>query len=182
MTPHHSDIPSPWVKRFATLAPAEGRVLDLACGNGRHARLLAALGYHVEAVDRDPEALATLVGVERIKTRQADLEGGPWPFHADVFDGVVVTNYLYRPLLPTLLRVLAPQGVLIYETFMVGNERFGKPSNPAFLLRPGELLDLVKNKLAVVAFEQGEVAMPRQAMVQRLCAVRASGSSLVLPG
>jgi SAM-dependent methyltransferase len=163
------------------LVPAEGRVLDLACGNGRHAGLLAALGYHVEAVDRDPEALANLAGIERIKTRQADLEGGPWPFHADVFDGVVVANYLYRPLLPTLLRVLAPQGVLIYETFMVGNERFGKPSNPAFLLRPGELLDLVKNKLAVVAFEQGEVAVPRQAMVQRLCAVRASGTSLVLP-
>ena len=182
MTAHRSDIPSPWVKRFAALVPTEGRILDLACGNGRHARLLAELGYQVEAVDRDPEVLAELAGVPGIHPRQADLEGGPWPFHADVFDGVVVTNYLYRPLMPTLLRVLAPQGVLIYETFMVGNERFGKPSNPAFLLRPGDLLELVKNKLAVVAFEQGEVAAPRQAMMQRLCAVRASGSSLVLPG
>jgi hypothetical protein len=98
-----------------------------------------------------------------------------------VFDVVVVTNYLFRPLLPQLLNLVQPGGVLIYETFMVGHERFGKPSNPAYLLRPGELLDVVRGRMAVVAFEQGEVASPRQAMVQRICAVRASGSSLILP-
>ena len=173
--------PSSWVQRFAPLIPGEGRVLDLACGHGRHARLLAGLGYSVEAVDRDPAAIETLNGVERIHTRVADLEGGPWPYHTDVFDAVVVTNYLYRPQLPALLKLIAPQGVLIYETFMVGNERFGSPSNPAFLLRPGELLELVRNRFGVVAFEQGEVQSPRPAMVQRICAVRATGSRLILP-
>lgn len=181
MNAHHSEIASIWVQRFAPVIPEGGRVLDLACGFGRNARFLAARGHVVEAVDHDPEALASLVGLERINTRQVDLEGGPWPFHADVFDAVVVTNYLYRPLLPALFKLIAPQGVLIYETFMVGNERLGKPSNPAYLLRAGELLELVKGRMAVVAFEQGEVAKPRQAMIQRLCAVRASGNCLTLP-
>ena len=105
-------------------------------------------------------------------TRQAGLEGGPWPYHGAAFDGIVVTNYLYRPLLPLLFNALEVNGVLIYETFMVGNERFGKPSNPAFLLRPGELPELVRRRLTVVAFEQGEVNEPRPAVVQRLCATR----------
>lgn len=181
MLPPSLENPSPWIRRFAPLVPVCGRVLDLACGRGRHSRLLAGMGYAVEAVDRDAGALAALDGVRGVTTRLADLEGGPWPYHAEVFDAVVVSNYLYRPLLPALLKVIAPQGVLIYETFMVGNERFGKPSNPAFLLRPGELLDLVRGRLAVVAFEQGEVASPRAAVVQRLCAVRASGAMLTLP-
>ena len=172
---------SPWVARFAPLIPVAGRVLDLACGRGRHARLLAGMGYRVEAVDRDAEALASLAAVPGIVTRQADLEAGPWPYHTDVFDGVVVTNYLHRSILPALLKIVGPQGVLIYETFMVGNERFGSPSNPAFLLRPGELLDIVRNRFTVVAFEQGEVAIPRPAMMQRLCAVRDSGYRVVLP-
>jgi hypothetical protein len=102
----------------------------------------------------------------------ADLEGGPWPYHGRAFDGIVVTNFLYRPLLPMLLNALDVNGVLIYETFMVGNERLGKPSNPTFLLRPGELLDVVRRKLTVVAFEQGEIEQPRAAVVQRLCATR----------
>jgi SAM-dependent methyltransferase len=181
MNAHHSEIPSNWVQRFASVIPEQGRVLDLACGYGRNARFLASKGYVVEAVDRDPDALASIAGLERINTRQLDIEGGSWPFHAEVFDAVVVTHYLYRPLLPALFKLIAPQGVLIYETFMVGNERFGKPSSPAFLLRPGELLDLVKGRMAVVAFEQGEVNQPRQAMIQRLCAVRASGNCLTLP-
>jgi SAM-dependent methyltransferase len=180
-TPSTADQASAWVQRFAPLIPDAGRVLDLACGRGRHARLLAGLGYRVEAVDRDPAAIESLNGLERIHTRLADLEGGPWPYHTDVFDAVVVTNYLYRPQLPALLKLIAPQGVLIYETFMVGNERFGKPANPAFLLRPGELLELVRNRFGVVAFEQGEVSSPRPAMVQRICAVRATGSRLILP-
>jgi SAM-dependent methyltransferase len=181
MTSHTADHPSPWVARFAALVPPGARVLDLAAGHGRHAQLFALRGCRVEAVDRDAEALAGLADREGIDTRVADLEGGPWPYHTDTFDAVVVCNYLYRPLLPALLKLVAPHGVLIYETFMVGNERFGKPSNPAFLLRAGELLELVRGRMAVVAFEQGEISSPRPAMVQRLCAVRASGAALALP-
>lgn len=168
-----ADQASAWVKRFAGLINAGGTVLDLACGSGRHARLLADLGYRVEAVDRNADALAELSHARpQVITRVADLEGGPWPYHGCAFDAIVVTNYLYRPLLPLLLNALEVNGVLIYETFMLGNERFGKPSNPAFLLRPGELLELVRRRLNIVAFEQGEVAIPRPMVVQRLCATR----------
>ena len=161
------------------LIKAGGAVLDLACGEGRHSLLLAEHGYKVEAVDRDAGALAGIAAkAPGIVTRIADLEGGPWPYHGHVFDGIVVTNYLFRPLLPMLLNALGENGVLIYETFMVGNERFGKPANPAFLLRPGELLDVVRRRLKVVAFEQGEVNAPRPAVVQRLCATRGIESLL----
>ncbi len=173
MHSHHSLPPSAWVERFATRIPAGGRALDLACGRGRHARLLANLGYRVDAVDRDAEALAALAGVAGISTHQADLESGPWPFPAPCFDGIVVTNYLYRPRLGDLINAVLPGGILIYETFMVGHEHFGKPSNPEFLLRAEELLDVVKGRLNVVAFEQGRVEMPRPAMIQRICAVKA---------
>ena len=171
--------PSAWVGRFAPLIAAGGTVLDLACGPGRHSRLLAGMGLAVEAVDRDAEALAGLQGLAGVGTRCADLEGGPWPYGGRGFAGIVVANYLWRPLLPHLLAALDPGGVLIYETFMAGNERHGKPTNPAFLLRPGELLDVVRGRLAVLAFEQGEVTQPRPALVQRLCAVR--GGPLTLP-
>ncbi|OHC66894.1 MAG: hypothetical protein A2040_19130 [Rhodocyclales bacterium GWA2_65_19] len=173
MTIHMSEMTSPWVRRFLPLIAAGGSVLDLACGTGRHSLLLAEHGYHVEAVDRDAAALAAIAAqAPGIVTRQADLEGGPWPYHGSAFDGIVVTNYLFRPLLPMLLNALEVNGVLIYETFMVGNERFGKPSNPAFLLRSGELLDVVRRRLTVVAFEQGEIDSPRPAVIQRLCATR----------
>ena len=176
-----SENASPWIKRFFPLITAGGSVLDLACGQGRHSLLLARNGYRVEALDRDADALADIVAKEPgIVTRLTDLEAGAWPYHGRTFDGIVVTNYLFRPLLPMLLGTLDVNGVLIYETFMVGNERFGKPSNPAFLLRPGELLEVVKRRLTVVAFEQGQVETPRQAVVQRLCSTR-RGDSL-LPG
>ena len=179
MSAHMNEKPSPWVERFLPLIAAGGPVLDLACGNGRHSLLLAERGYRVEAVDRDAVALAGIAAREpRVTVRPADLEGGPWPYHGSAFDGIVVTNYLYRPLLPMLLNALEVNGVLIYETFMVGNERFGKPSNPAFLLRQGELLDVVRRRLTVVAFEQGEVELPRPAVVQRLCATRRRESCL----
>jgi SAM-dependent methyltransferase len=169
----HADLPeaSPWVRRFAPLVPS-GEVLDLACGSGRHARLFAALGHQVVAVDRSSEALAAASG-PGIATLQADLEaaGAPWPFAAGRFAGIVVTNYLHRPLLPDLLSSLAPGGVLIYETFALGNEAFGKPSNPAFLLAPGELLALAgQGGLRVIAYEDGLAATPKPALVQRLCA------------
>ena len=170
--------PSPWVTRFAPLMRPDGRVLDLACGQGRHARWLAERGWHVEAVDRDANALSMLADCTGVTCRQADLEAGGWPFHGEAFDGIVVTNYLWRPTLPGLLKLLESGGVLIYETFMVGNERFGKPANPQFLLRSNELLDLVHRRLRVIAFEQGEVISPRPAMIQRICAVRASSACL----
>lgn len=166
--------PSPWVLRFAPLIRAGGEVLDLACGEGRHARALAALGLRVEAVDRDIGALAALADTANVGVRQADLEGGPWPYAGRCFDAIVVTNYLHRPLFPLLVDALREGGVLIYETFMSGNERFGRPSNPDFLLRPGELLEAF-GSLQVVAFEQGEAALPKPAAVQRLCAVRGAG-------
>ena len=168
--------PSAWVQRFAPLIPAGGTVLDLACGRGRHSRLLAGMGYAVEAVDRDQEALATLSDLDCVSTRCADLEGGPWPYGGREFAAIVVTNYLWRPLMPLLLAALGADGVLIYETFMIGHERFGKPTNPAFLLRPGELLEVVRSRLSIVAFEQGEVA--QAAVVQRLCAIRGGISRL----
>ena len=174
--------PSRWVRRFAPLIAPGGRVLDLACGSGRHSLFLAAEGFRVEAVDRDAAAIAALAPLDpRVSARVADIEGGPWPYYGHVFDAVVVTNYLFRPLLPLIMNALDLNGVLIYETFMIGNERFGKPSNPAFLLRQGELLDVLRPKLNVVAFEQGEVELPRPAVVQRICAVRGLPRSLPEP-
>jgi SAM-dependent methyltransferase len=155
------------VTRFAPLIRAGGRVLDLAAGGGRHARHLVGLGFVVTAVDRDTSRLAGFGGdvIER------DLEdGGPWPLGGG-WDGIVVTNYLHRPLLPAIAASLSADGIVIYETFAAGNERFGKPSNPDFLLRPGELLGAFA-QLHVVAFEQGEVKEPRQAVVQRVAATR----------
>ncbi|BBO21055.1 MAG: SAM-dependent methyltransferase [Rhodocyclaceae bacterium] len=170
----HSLEASAWVRRHAPLIAPGGRVLDLACGRGRHARLLAGMGFAVEAVDRSGEDLAELAGLPNVATRQADLEGGPWPYAGRAFDGIVVTNYLHRPLFPHLAATLAEGGVLIYETFMSGNERFGRPSNADFLLRSGELLEAFVG-LRVVAFEQGKVALPKPAVVQRLCAVKGEG-------
>jgi SAM-dependent methyltransferase len=163
---------SRWVRRFVPMIPAGGDVLDLACGTGRHARLLAGMGHRVEAVDRNAELLAGLADVAGVTTHQADLEGGPWPYFGRAFDGIVVTNYLWRPLLPHLFSCLEEGGILIYETFMVGNERFGKPSNPEYLLRHGELLDLLHKRFTVVAFEQGEVEKPWPAVVQRIAVRR----------
>jgi SAM-dependent methyltransferase len=176
---HDNLPPSSWVQRFSPLIRRGGVALDLACGKGRHARLLAALGYNVEAVDRDSEALASLADVPEITTRVADLENDSWPYAVECFDGIVVTNYLFRPRLGDLIDMLKPGGVLIYETFMLGNELFGKPSNPEFLLRPGELLEVVRSRLNVVAFEQGRIDMPNPAMVQRICAI--AGGVPVLP-
>jgi len=163
---HASLEPSPWVVRWAPLV-TRGPVLDVASGAGRHARVFSNLG--VIAVDREPQSIP---GVRFV---QADLEdGSAWPFAGQRFGGIVVTNYLHRPLLPILAQSLAEQGVLIYETFMVGNEKFGKPSNPDFLLRPGELLQAFAD-LAVVAFEQGKT---ENSVLQRICVIRGEAGSV----
>jgi len=163
--------PSRWVERYAHLVPTGAALLDVAAGRGRHARLFASRGARVTAVDRDASALAALDGVAGVRTQVADLEAGPWPFGDTGFDAIVVTNYLHRPLIDTLIAALAPDGALIYETFATGNERHGRPSSHAFLLQPGELLERVHGRLGVVAFEQGEILAPRPAVVQRLVAV-----------
>jgi SAM-dependent methyltransferase len=170
------DTVSTWVARWAPLIPpaqGQGQALDLACGSGRHARLLAGLGHSVIALDRDARALAAAAG-EGIVTLRHDLEapGAAWPIAPGSLAGIVVANYLHRPLFSHLAAALAPDGVLIYETFARGNEVFGKPSNPDFLLMPGELLDLAaRGGLRVVAYEDGVTAQPKPARVQRLCAV-----------
>lgn len=173
--------PAAWVRRFLPLAAPDGTVLDVACGAGRHARLAARAGHPVDAVDRDAALLAALGHEPRVTTCCADLEGGPWPYGGRRYAAIIVTNYLHRPLFAHLLDALDEGGVLIYETFMIGNERHGKPSNPDFLLRPVELLRAFCPPLAVVAFEQGEVIEPKPACVQRLCAVRAPAGHVGLP-
>ena len=166
--PHDLDTPSAWVAQWATSIRPGGEVLDVACGSGRHARFLSRLGFEVVAVDRDVSSFRDWS--EGIELIEADIEAGPWPFAGRRFDGIVVTNYLHRPLLPVLVESLEPGGVLIYETFAQGNEVFGKPSNPAFLLAPGELLEAVRGRLRVVAYEDRVVDLPRPAAVQRVTA------------
>ena len=177
--PHGSEPASAWVLRWLPRVRPGGRVLDLACGQGRHARLAASLGLQVTALDRDAVALQSLQGVAGIATVQVDIEAGSWPFTGagviTEFDAVIVTNYLHRPLYAQIAAALAPGGLLIYETFMLGNALFGRPSNPDFLLRPDELLTAFPG-LSAVAFEQGEVSLPRPAMLQRLCARRVGGA------
>ena len=163
--------PSAWVRRWSDRIVAGGRVLDVASGSGRHARYLAGRGHPVEAVDRDANALHALDGVAGVTTRVYDLESGAWPYTGSQFDAVIVTNYLHRPLLPSLMAAVAPGGVLIYETFAVGNERYGRPSNPDFLLRPGELLQAAHGVLEVIAYENCVVDSPRPAAIQHVCAV-----------
>ena len=160
------DTPSAWVARWAPLV-TRGPVLDVASGAGRHAKLFAQRGLEAVAVDREAQSIP---GVRFV---QADLEdGSPWPLGGQRFGGIVVTNYLHRPLFPHLVAALGDDGVLIYETFMIGHERFGRPSNPKFLLQPGELLEAFV-ALTLVAFEQGT---SEKAVLQRICAVRGDAS------
>jgi SAM-dependent methyltransferase len=165
---HGTEDVSPWIRRWSHLAPTGGAVLDVASGRGRHARWFAQNGHPVTVVDRDAEALATLQGVA--ETVEADIENGPWPLAGRQFAAVVVTNYLWRALLPRIVASVAPGGVLLYETFAQGNETVGKPSRPDFLLAPGELLAAAED-LRVVAYEDGFLANPPR-FVQRIAAVR----------
>jgi len=163
---------SPWVRRFAAAIPVDGVVLDLACGAGRHSALLASIGYRVLAVDQDISAVEPLKS-DFIQAQKLDLEGSDWPLLGQQFSGIVATNYLYRPFLDELPKMLSEGGVLIYETFADGNAAFGKPSNPNFLLNSGELLALAQRSgLKVIAYEDIYLDQPKPAMVQRICAVK----------
>jgi SAM-dependent methyltransferase len=169
---HRDPAPSTWVRRFAGLVPA-GSVLDVACGTGRHCRLFLDRGHHVVGVDRYNAGVIDLLGRPDFELIETDLESdGKWPLQGRKFAAVIVTNYLYRPLFPALIDAVAPDGCLIYETFAVGNERHGRPSNPDFLLAPGELLDAVAGRMSVVAYEHGLIERSRRSVVQRICAVR----------
>lgn len=175
--------PSPWLVRFADAVPAGGTVLDLACGNGRHTQLFLQRGHPVVAIDRDVSGLSDLVGTPELEVIPADLEdGGPFPTGERRFAAVVVTNYLHRPLLPAIVHAVAAGGVLIYETFAQGNERFGRPRNPEHLLRPGELLDAARGNLRVRAYEDLTVAEPRRVAVQRIYAEREAAGAEPAPG
>lgn len=170
-TASHAGIsePSAWVLRWAPLVRSGGHVLDVACGSGRHSLFFAARGHPVDAVDRDAAAIAGLMPQTGITAMCADIESGPWPYADRRFDGIVVTNYLHRPLFPALMAALAPGGLLIYETFAQGNEVYGRPANPDFLLQPGELLRVV-GAARVLAFQEVYVDQPRPAVVQRITA------------
>ncbi|MBK19226.1 MAG: SAM-dependent methyltransferase [Rhodospirillaceae bacterium] len=173
MPDHSSDKPLDWVVRFASTIKPEGTVLDLACGHGRHSQYLADEGFRVTALDRDISAVSEHPDMKNIEVIKFDLENGSsWPFGDLQFDGIVVTNYLHRPLFPEILNSLSENGVLIYETFSLGNEQYGRPSNPNFLLKPGELLDICLGTLQIIAFEEGLIEVPSPAVKQRICAIR----------
>lgn len=174
---HGTDAPSPWVRRWSHLVPDGGTLLDVACGHGRHLRWFAGRGHAVTGVDRDPAAVADTAGAGRVVL--ADIESGPWPFTGQRFDAVVVTNYLWRALLPVIVDSVAEGGVLIYETFAAGNESVGKPSRPDFLLQPGELLRACAT-LHVVAYENGFCDHPER-FVQRITALRKRPADDVMP-
>lgn len=181
-TVHGTEPPSAWVQRWSHLVPERGVVLDVACGHGRHARWFYERNHPLALVDRSQDAIdfiANQLSSDAVEAVVADIEEGPWPFAGRQFDAVVVTNYLWRPLLPTLLASLAPGGVLIYETFTQGNETVGKPSRPDFLLRPGELLEVCRS-LRVVAFEEGFHENPPR-FIQRIAAVREAAPTAGLP-
>ncbi len=169
---HSESVPSSWITRFAPLVRPGAAILDLACGGGRHVRWFLARGHPVTAVDRDLSGLADLRGQPQLELVEADLEGAPWPLPGRWFGAVIVTNYLWRPLFPPILESVDDDGVLLYDTFARGNEAYGRPTDPDFLLEPGELIDVVLGRLQIVAYEHGQVERPRPAIRQCLCAVR----------
>ncbi len=177
---HGGSAPSSWVTRFAHLAPKHMPVLDLACGGGRHTRYFLEQGYRVTATDIAMSEILDLEREDRVELVKRDLEDGSiWPFGTQTFGCVVVTNYLHRPILKPLVATVDFGGVLIYETFAQGNEAYGKPSNPDYLLKPGELLETVRGTLQVVAYEHGQVKSPTPSVRQRICAVNATGARFV---
>ena len=163
---------SDWVKKYVSLIPANKLVLDLACGSGRNTRFLLKRGYKVLALDRDVSRLADISHSQSLEICEFDLEAGSkFPFNRKEFSGIVVTNYLHRPLFDHLKPALEHGGVLIYQTFMEGNEAYGRPNNPNFLLKKNELKNVFKKQLNIVAFTEGYVKNPKPAMTQSICAI-----------
>jgi len=166
-------MPSPWISRFSSILEKKTEILDLACGAGRHGRLFLDQGHSVFFVDKNLEGVEDLSSHPQATLQQTDLEDGKdWPFDDGQFGAIVVVNYLYRPHLKDMIKSLKPGGVLLYETFALGNEKFGRPRNPDFLLKPGELIELVQGQLQVVAFEHG---LEGEKVVQHICAVKDDG-------
>ena len=173
MNIHQPEKPLDWVTRFTPLIKTGGTVLDLACGKGRHTHYLADLGYQLTALDRNLSAISKNQNIDSIELIEADLEdGSPWPLGSRKFDAIVVANYLARPLFPAIIGALGEDGVLIYETFSLGNEKHGRPSNPDFLLEPGELFSACSDALRVIAYEEGMLETPAPAVKQRICAIK----------
>jgi len=162
--------PSKWVVRFADKIEPNGTVLDLACGSGRHTDFFLQRGHHVTATDINTSKVEGNYDTNKLIIIQSDLEKLPWPFSQNAFSAIVVINYLYRPLFPKIVSSLKPNGLLIYETFAKGNEKFGRPKNPEYLLKPGELLSGSFSNLKILAFEDLVVTEPKLAAVQRVCA------------
>ncbi len=162
-----------WFSRHAPLIPAGARVLDLACGGGRHARFFAERGHPVTAIDRDLSGVDDLQGDDRFELIEADLEAAPWPLQGRDFAAVVVSNYLWRPRVPDLIALVAPAGLLLYQTFAVGQEALGRPQNRDFLLAPGELLSWLDESFTVVSYESGIEDELR--VIQRVAAIRGAG-------
>ena len=170
---HRTRVPSDWISRYAGLIAEGGHVLDLACGGGRHTRFLRDRGLRITAIDIDTAGVADLADDPLVEIVEMDLERpGAEPLAGRRFDTVVVTDYLFRPLLVPLVDCLEPGGVFLYETFGVGNERFGRPRNPDFLLQRGELLALAEGRLTVVGYEHSAVPPPTPKIVQHICARR----------
>ena len=162
--------PSPWVTRFTAELPATGRIIDIACGSGRHTRLLVPLGYQLTAVDRNLSGIQDLSNLDNVELLKYDLESDIWPFQPESAAGIIVANYLHRPHFKLLCETLANNGLLIFETFAVGNEAFGRPRNPEFLLKPGELRDVFGGCMDILGYEEVEEKLPKPAIKQRICA------------
>jgi len=187
---HNGGLPSSWVKRFLPLIRGSGRVIDLACGDGRHTQLLLSFGHQVLALDKNEHSLSVLksrfhaTDLKNIEVKTIDLETDIFALQEtqERFSGLVVTNYLYRPHLGEWINLIQPGGVVIYETFAVGNEVYGKPSNPNFLLNQNELIGFFSISLgwSIVCFEQGKIDNPKPAVIQRICAVRSPAIGLQL--
>ena len=171
MTEHNASAPSDWVMAFVDRIRPGGRILDVACGHGRHMRMALDRGYHVTGLDRDLSGVADLTDWPQVELVQADLERGePFPLKGRTFDGVIVTNYLWRPVLADIVACVADDGILIYQTFARGQEKFGRPTNKDFLLTRNELIAAVLPKMTVIAFEHGLIDSDPPRVIQRIVA------------